>query len=177
MITVRPARRDDAHALAELAARTFPLACPPHTTAAAKESFITQNLSPASFDAYLADENRDLVVALEDGGRLVAYTMSVAGEPDDPDVASAVSARPAMMLSKCYADPAVHGSGAASAALDATLVAAVARGAAAMWLGVHEDNARAQRFYAKHGFTRVGSRRFLVGDRYEDDWVMAVPLR
>jgi len=41
-----------------------------------------------------------------------------------------------------------------------------------MWLGVNEENAKAQRFYAKHGFERVGSKHFLVGDRYEDDWVM-----
>ena len=50
--------------------------------------------------------------------------------------------------------------------------AAADAGAAGMWLGVNEENARAQRFYGKHGFERVGAKRFLVGDRYEDDWVM-----
>jgi ribosomal protein S18 acetylase RimI-like enzyme len=45
-------------------------------------------------------------------------------------------------------------------------------GAEGIWLGVNQENARAQRFYGKHGFDRVGAKRFLVGDRYEDDWVM-----
>ncbi|PPH62167.1 GNAT family N-acetyltransferase, partial [Rathayibacter rathayi] len=35
-MTVRRASPADADALAELAAATFPLACPPHTTAEAK---------------------------------------------------------------------------------------------------------------------------------------------
>jgi RimJ/RimL family protein N-acetyltransferase len=35
---------------------------------------------------------------------------------------------------------------------------------------------RAQRFYAKSGFARVGTKRFLVGDRFEDDYVYERPL-
>jgi len=46
-----------------------------------------------------------------------------------------------------------------------------------MWLGVNQLNARAQRFYAKHGFERVGVKRFLVGDRFEDDFVYERALR
>ena len=34
-----------------------------------------------------------------------------------------------------------------------------------------DDLERAQRFYGKSGFTRVGTKHFLVGDRYEDDYV------
>ncbi|MEO6997186.1 MAG: GNAT family N-acetyltransferase, partial [Terracoccus sp.] len=45
-----------------------------------------------------------------------------------------------------------------------------------VWLGVNQQNERAQRFYAKSGFTVVGTKRFLVGDRYEDDFVMERPL-
>ncbi len=56
--------------------------------------------------------------------------------------------------------------------MNASVGAAADAGAAAMWLGVNEENARAQRFYGKHGFERVGSKRFLVGERWEDDWVM-----
>jgi RimJ/RimL family protein N-acetyltransferase len=40
-----------------------------------------------------------------------------------------------------------------------------------VWLGVNQLNERAQRFYAKSGFSKVGTKRFLVGDRYEDDYV------
>ena len=45
-------------------------------------------------------------------------------------------------------------------------------GAAGVWLGVNQQNERAQRFYAKSGFERVGTKRFLVGGVHEDDYVM-----
>ncbi|HEU4756005.1 MAG TPA: GNAT family N-acetyltransferase, partial [Agromyces sp.] len=32
--------------------------------------------------------------------------------------------------------------------------------------------ARAIRFYEKHGFAIVGTKRFLVGDRWEHDYVL-----
>jgi ribosomal protein S18 acetylase RimI-like enzyme len=56
--------------------------------------------------------------------------------------------------------------------LDRTIEAAAARGAAGMWLGTNAANRRAQRFYEKAGFERVGTRRFQVGGRLEDDVVM-----
>lgn len=45
-----------------------------------------------------------------------------------------------------------------------------------MWLGTNEENARARRFYAKHGFEPVGTKRFRLGDRYEHDVVFERPL-
>ncbi len=41
-----------------------------------------------------------------------------------------------------------------------------------MWLGVNQENVRAQRFYAKHGFTQVGTKTFLVGTQLHHDFVM-----
>ena len=38
------------------------------------------------------------------------------------------------------------------------------------------QNERAQRFYAKSGFERVGTKRFLFGGVYEDDYVMERPV-
>jgi hypothetical protein len=35
---------------------------------------------------------------------------------------------------------------------------------------------RANRFYEKQGFVRVGTKKFLVGQRYEDDFVRALEL-
>ena len=45
-----------------------------------------------------------------------------------------------------------------------------------VWLGVNQENARAQRFYGRHGFAVVGAKRFRVGDRDESDFVMELEL-
>lgn len=55
--------------------------------------------------------------------------------------------------------------------VEETVTEARERGAAGVWLGVNQENARANRFYEKSGFARVGEKRFLVGDRFEDDFV------
>ena len=49
----------DVAELAEVAARTFPLACPPSVPQANIASFIDANLSDARFAEYLADPRRD----------------------------------------------------------------------------------------------------------------------
>jgi ribosomal protein S18 acetylase RimI-like enzyme len=56
--------------------------------------------------------------------------------------------------------------------MSASLDAARARGAVGVWLGVNEENAKAQRFYGKHGFEKVGTKQFKVGDKLEDDHVL-----
>lgn len=102
--------------------------------------------------------------------------MLVEGEPTDADVAAALRVRPTAELSKVYVHPAAHGSGVAALLVEQTVAEARARGAAGVWLGVNQENARANRFYEKSGFERVGVKRFLVGDRFEDDFVRERPL-
>jgi ribosomal protein S18 acetylase RimI-like enzyme len=171
-MTVRRAVPTDVEALAEVAAITFALACPPSTTQEAIDGFIATNLSVTAFAGYLADPARTLLVAEEEpGAPLAGYTMLVAGDPVDPDVANAVRIRPTAELSKIYVREGSHGRGTAGELLARTLDAARERGAAGVWLGTNEENLRAQRFYAKHGFERVGTKRFKLGDRYEHDLV------
>lgn len=170
MSDVRPATPADLDALAELAALTFPLACPPHVTAESAQAFIAAHLTRDHFARSLDDPSRDVLVAAQDGV-VVGYAMLVAGEPADADVAAAVRSRPTVELSKCYVHPDHHGAGVAASLMAAALDAARARGAASVWLGVNQLNERAQRFYRKQGYEQVGVKRFLVGDRWEDDFV------
>lgn len=169
-LIIRPAVAPDAAALAAVAAVTFPLACPPHTSDEAKADFIAKNLTETSFTGYLADADRALFLAELDG-EAVGYTMLVFGEPHDEDVAAAITLRPTVELSKVYVLPGHHGAGVSSALMDASLGEARDRNAVGIWLGVNQENARANRFYEKSGFAMVGSKKFLVGERWEDDYV------
>lgn len=171
-MTIRRATDDDVDRLHAVAAATFALACPPHVTAEAIDAFVADALSAERFAQYLADPARIVLVDEEADGSFAGYTMVVLGQPSDRDVGRQLSVHPTSELSKCYALPAEHGTGRAGALLRASLDAAREAGVAGMWLGVNQHNARAQRFYAKHGFARIGARTFLVGDRYEDDFVL-----
>lgn len=175
-LVVRDAGPEEAPTLARVAAETFALACPPHMTQERVDAFVADVLSRERFEAYLADPVRHLLVA-ERCGTVVGYTMLVAGEPADEDVAAALTLRPTVELSKIYVLPEAHGTGAAWELMARSLAWAASTGAAGMWLGVNQQNARAQRFYGKSGFTVVGTKRFLVGGVHEDDFVMERPLQ
>jgi GNAT superfamily N-acetyltransferase len=176
-VSVRLAFPPDAEALAEVAAVTFPLACPPSTTEEAQADFIATALSVASFERYLADPDRVLLVDDPgDGAPFAGYTMVVLTEPVDPDVLAAVRIRPTAELSKCYVRQGQHGRGTAGALLARSLDVARERGALGMWLGTNQENVRAMRFYEKHGFVRVGTKRFKLGEVYEHDFVFERPL-
>ncbi|AWB85554.1 GNAT family N-acetyltransferase [Mycetocola zhujimingii] len=170
-LTVRRAQPTDAAGLGELAAATFPLACPPGSAPEAIAEYIAGNLTAQSFDRYLDDSNRVILLA-EDAGELIGYMMLIGGEPTDADVAAAVMIRPTIELSKAYALPGAHGRGVAVALMAATLDAARERGAAGIWLGVNQLNARALRFYEKSGFAIVGEKKFSLGPEVHNDFVM-----
>jgi GNAT superfamily N-acetyltransferase len=169
-VEISQATAADAERVAELAARTFPLACPPSSPEAEINAFIAQHLSAARFAEYAADADR-LVLLADDGTGLAGYAMLVFGEPYDPQVAAQLTAWPTAELSKIYVAPEHHGSGVAAVLMAAAVDAAANRGAAGLWLGTNQENVRAQRFYAKSGFVGVGVKRFRLGERWEDDFV------
>ncbi|MDH6181962.1 GNAT superfamily N-acetyltransferase [Microbacteriaceae bacterium SG_E_30_P1] len=168
---IRVARPEDAVALHELAAATFPLACPPDALPESIQAFINEHLSVAAFERYLADPARELFLAEDPHARPLGYAMLVHGRPTDSDVLAAVGATEVAELSKLYVLPESHGSGLSAALVERSVAAARARGATGLWLGVNQFNARANRFYEKSGFVRVGTKRFKVGERFEDDFV------
>jgi ribosomal protein S18 acetylase RimI-like enzyme len=176
-LTVRIATADsvDIAELAAVAARTFPLACPPSVTRANIASFVDANLSEARFAEYLSDPQRLILTAGQDD-RIIGYAMLIRGVGDDPEVGQAVPVRPAAELSKMYVLPDHHGSGVSTALMDASLAAAVEWGVGCVWLGVNQENHRAQRFYTKCGFSINGTRTFQLGAGRESDYVMVRQL-
>lgn len=174
-LVIRRATPEDAAALHELAAATFPLASPPDTRPEDNAAFIAANLSEARFVDYLADPARILFLALLDG-YAVGYAMLVTGEPYAADAAQAVTTRPTVELSKIYVRPEHHRSGLAAQLMATSLRAAAETGARSVWLGVNQRNERANRFYEKQGFRVVGTKRFLVGERLFEDFVRELVL-
>jgi ribosomal protein S18 acetylase RimI-like enzyme len=161
--------------LAGVAARTFPLACPPSVTPENIAAFVAEHLSEDRFRGYLTDPQRVVLTAREDE-RIVGYVMLIRGVPDDEDVQRAVPRGPAVELSKMYVLPDSHGAGVSAALMSAALSRANELDAKCVWLGVNQNNERAQRFYTKHGFSINGTKTFRLGAGLENDYVMVRPL-
>jgi len=174
-VQVRVAQAGDVAELAQVAATTFPLACPPSSTPDDIAAFIAGNLSADRFGEYLRDPERAVFI-VHDEARILGYTMLIRGVADDADVQRAVPERPAVELSKCYVLPDVHGGEAAATLMNASVGFARDLGARCVWLGVNQENQRAQRFYRKHGFEISGTKTFQLGTRTESDYVLVRPL-
>ncbi|MCC9146019.1 MULTISPECIES: GNAT family N-acetyltransferase [unclassified Arthrobacter] len=170
--SISSATPEDVPGLAELAALTFPLACPPEVTPEDSAAFVAANLSAARFTGFLADESCQVLVARQDG-RLLGYCLLVLTPPSDPEVLDALDpGRPSAELSKFYLHPDVHGSGLAGQLIEAAAEAAESGGARSLWLGVNNRNVRAQSFYRKSGFQTSGRRSFQVGGHTFRDLIM-----
>jgi ribosomal protein S18 acetylase RimI-like enzyme len=171
-INVAAARPADGNELAAVAARTFPLACPPTAAPQNIVAFIDAHLSAERFAEYLEDPDR-VVLAAYDDGAIVGYCLLIRGVPDDDaDVQRAVTVRPSVELSKMYVLPDSHGAGVSAALMKAAIDRVAAMPAKSVWLGVNQQNQRAQRFYAKHDFRINGTKTFHLGSAVENDYVM-----
>ncbi|RDB45722.1 GNAT family N-acetyltransferase, partial [Tsukamurella tyrosinosolvens] len=109
---VRRAEPGEAAAVAALAARTFPLACPPTLPREHVAAFVATHLSEAEFDRHLADPAHRVLVVDGPGGP-VGYALVLHGAHDEGP--EALRGAPSAYLSKLYVDPDHHGGGVARA--------------------------------------------------------------
>lgn len=169
---LRRATVADAPQLADLAAQTFSLACPPGFDARAIDVHIKARLSADAFRINLADVGLEYTIAVQSAGRAVGYLLLAATQPT-----AGVSDLPLLELRQIYVRQDLHGSGLADALMEVARARATDLGFAGLWLGTSKQNERAIRFYRRHGF-RVGADRvFVVGDIPNEDWIMVRPAR
>jgi GNAT superfamily N-acetyltransferase len=89
-----------------------------------------------------------------------------------PLVAPAPEPQPgAIELQQIYVLSPWHGRGVADRLINWAFDTARAEGAPEIYLTVFDHNARAKRFYGRHGFSEVGRCTFRLGDRVDDDRV------
>lgn len=124
--------------------------------------------SVAVYENYLANGGRAWLAEAMEGGAPIGFALT--SRPDLPGAEAGD-----IELKRIYVLSRFHGTGLAVALLDQVLAAHADR--ARIVLGVYENNHRALRFYAKHGFQPIATRQFNVGGNIYDDAVLARPLR
>lgn len=164
---IRHANARDAAALAEFGARTFSETFGVDNTAEDMRLHLASAWSPPLQLAEIEDPRIDTLLAFSNEGALAAFAQLRADYAP-----SAVPTQRAFEIKRFYVDRPWHGSGLAREMMNEVEALARRRGARELWLGVWERNPRAQAFYRKCGFEKVGTQIFVVGTDPQTDHVM-----
>jgi ribosomal protein S18 acetylase RimI-like enzyme len=167
---IQDATDADAAQLAEFGARTFYESFAADNTAEDMRSHLAAAFSPQQQLAEIRDPDIETLIVVE-GGRWAGFAQLRTGKRP-----AGVPQQGSIELWRFYVDKAWHGQGVAAALMAEAKQRARRRGATTLWLGVWERNARAQAFYRKHGFGKVGSQVFVVGSDPQTDDVLLCPL-
>lgn len=169
-VRIRDASLEDAGLLGALGARTF------------RETFVEDFAMPYSerdiatflpgaygedvIGALLADPAHRHLLAWQ-GARAVGFALAGPVGLPHPDVRAEDRE-----LKRIYVVRDAQGTGAGRALFEAAMAWMHGEGARRVWLGVWSGNARAQRFYASRGFTKVGEYRFRVGETLDHEHIL-----
>lgn len=168
--TLRPAGGEDAERLALIGAATFL-----ETFAGILEgdAIVAHCAREHGVDAYRAlledDDSAAWIAEAKAGGAPLGYALVTA-----PKLAQAEPGD--LELKRIYSFSRTHGTGLGAALMGRATGHAEAVGARRLLLGVFAGNMRALAFYRRHGFAKIGERRFRVGNQECEDVVLARPL-
>jgi ribosomal protein S18 acetylase RimI-like enzyme len=174
-LRLRTAGINDAELLSRLGARLFEQAFGPDNTADDMAAYLADAFTPERQAAELAEADRITWIAEDDSGNAVGYAVLIRGA-----MVKEVEGRRAAELRRIYVDRTLHGRpidgegrGAGALLVDQCVAQARVWECDAIWLAVWERNARAIRFYEKHGFQKMGRTDFRLGSDVQHDFVMA----
>lgn len=165
-VTIRRAGPGDAQALSTLAARTF--------TETFGHLYPPQDLAGFLAEHYAVERQRAIlshpdyaVWLLEAGGEAVGHAAAGPCGLPHADAAPGDGELKRLYLVRGWQNGG-HGGRLMQAALDWLL----RDGPRPLWVGVWSENLGAQRFYARHGFARVGEYLFPVGATRDLEFIM-----
>ena len=169
-VLYRDATPDDCDVLSALMRETFGATFAHLYRPADLAAFLAASYTPAQQYAEIIDPQTDTRLAVRDGV-LVGYAQIGAFKlPYDAGPAHALE------LYRLYLREDVQGKGVAATLMDWALTRMRERAAVDAYLGVWSGNERAQKFYARYGFERVGEYQFLVGEARDDEFILRASL-
>jgi ribosomal protein S18 acetylase RimI-like enzyme len=165
-ITVRPATPDDARLLTELGARTFAETFAADNTPEDMAAYLASAFSVDQQTAELADHESTFLIA-EVSGVAAGYAKLHPGQPEE----GILGPKP-IELVRLYVERKWLGCGVGEVLMRACMDEALRSGFQTIWLGVWEQNLRAQAFYRKWDFRPVGTHVFQLGADAQTDILM-----
>ena len=172
IMILRPARPDDAAALALLGRDSF-IAAFGHLYAPEDlMAFLDSAHTEEVVGAQIADPGYQCQLAVEDDGTIAGFCKLVS-----PGTFADYSDAPnPITLSQLYTHPARIGGGVGAQLLEWVIATARADGHGAIHLSVWSENPGAQRCYARYGFVKIADITFQVGDQQDEDLLFELRL-
>ncbi|MCD7099010.1 GNAT family N-acetyltransferase [Stenotrophomonas sp. MMGLT7] len=131
----------------------------------------TQAHTADLYRAWLSDPSYALwLVECHPGNAPVGYMVVAPPQLPLPDTADDLELKRVYLLGK------FQGGGVGSRLISAAVAYSIAAGAKRLLLGVYANNRSAIGFYEHAGFSKLGDRKFNVGDKDYDDNIMGMPL-
>lgn len=169
-IKIRQADIKDAKLISVLATVTFYEAYFENDEATELANYVSESFDFEKIRAEIANLDFTFFIIYRNG-KAVGYAKLRRNSPID-----CVTEENAVELQRIYILERVYGKGIGEILLNHCLKTAKENGFSTLWLGVWEENKRAQRFYEKHGFVRVGSLTFPYGDTVGINFVLKIEL-
>lgn len=169
-LIVRPAAAEDCAQLSRLGRDTFLETFidgfkVPYSKSDLAE-FIPAAYGEAAICAYLANPAYQHFIAERDGEALGYALVGPNGLPHD-------DAKPGDgELKRIYLLNKAQGLGGGRALFEASIAWLEAQGRRPIWLGVWSVNHKAQAFYARNGFKKVGEYKFRVGETLDHEFIL-----
>lgn len=169
---MRPASSQDIDTIANLGATTFASSFGYSLPASDLQDYLETAYSPSSIAKDLMNPLIDIIVACESNDRVIGFVQLTQGtiEPCIADVERPIE------LQRLYVDESYHSSGVGRALENEVERISKERGFKTMWLGVWEENFKAQKAYERFGFSKVGSHDFVMGTCVQTDWILTKAL-
>ena len=164
METIRKATIDDAEVLARISRQTFDAAFGDLYGEADLSTFVRDNYAVEKARRELADPEVG-VWLLEANGVAVGYVLAGRCKLDNPEVTESCRE-----IHRLYLLPDYQSGGRGARLMEVAMRWLERDRPRRVWLGVFSGNTRAQRFYERLGFRKVGEHTFKVGDTIDHEF-------
>ncbi len=171
--TVRRCTTRDAAMLASLGARLFAETYGPTHPEPELSRYLARSFPVEGIREAIAAAGVTMLVAEDPSGTPIGYTYM----RESPEPPAGVNGDRVLEIVRFYVDPSCQGRGVGAALMEECFADARTSGADMIWLQVWREAPWAVGFYARMGYSIVGSAAFYFGEQIGDDHIMSIALQ
>ncbi|KAL2063527.1 hypothetical protein VTL71DRAFT_5332 [Oculimacula yallundae] len=170
--SLRAAKPGDSEAIASLGSRVFASSFGYSLSSKDLEDYLQSAYSNTAITSDISNPSIDTIVAIDAHDHVVGFSQLTRGttEPCLAGIEKTVE------LQRLYVSEDCHGAGIGKKLVNCVEEMARKQGFETMWLGVWEDNLKAQKVYEKLGYVKIGHHDFKMGDCVQTDWILSKKL-